>query len=192
MGSSGHCFHETQPDHDELDRYDGEGTVTTVLRTVSIEDIVLALAPAAGPAVARERVTAVLAALDLPPYGRLPRDDAARVLEDVQRGGGAMALAASQALRRLDTGGRLSGQIVAVVPPTEGERTVTRMELVEFLTPAVGREAAEAAVARAAERLGFKDKAPARQALAVLEAIAEEPGPAAATAMFAKARLRLR
>lgn len=165
--------------------------MTGVLRTVSVDDLVLALSPAAGPEAARARVLATLTALGLPTAGRIPRDDGVRALGELERAGGATGLAAASAKRRLVMGGRLSGHVQAITG-TELERVVPRAELVETLSHAVGAEAAAEAVERAGRVVGFGEQGPLRLALAVLENIAEQPGPAAAPAAFAKARLLLR
>lgn len=69
---------------------------------------------------------------------------------------------------------------------------VTRGELVELLSAAVGKSAAEAAVERGCAAVAFGAHGSLAHAQRVLEAVAREPGLVGITARFAKARLALR
>jgi hypothetical protein len=172
--------------------------MTSVFRTVAIADVIDVLSAANGPVLARERVESALAALSLPPFGRLPNEDAVRLLEHLQAGGGALGVVCAQTVRRLATTGRLRGTsgagfaAVNTDPPASGVRTVTRRELVVLLSASAREEDAETAVTRAAERVGFGPSGTEREALAVLEVVAGEEGNVATAAVFAKARFHLR
>jgi hypothetical protein len=69
---------------------------------------------------------------------------------------------------------------------------VSRDDIAAIFTSALGEEKARELVARVAEKQRFGTRGSVDQALAILEALALEPGIVGVTARFGKARLILR
>jgi hypothetical protein len=165
--------------------------VSAAQNLVFTSELVQNLGAVLGAGPARERVLSALRALGLD-EGRITFEQATTVLAQLERLGGAAGAAARLAQRKL-AGGALAGGTATPLPrAARGSGEVGREELAALLAPSVGEELAAAAIDRAATRIGMGTKGTLETALAVLDAVAAEPGIVGTTARFAKARLHLK
>ena len=112
----------------------------------------------------------------------------------ILKSAGLVGVAARAALRQAGKGDEIPPSSIRPVDsrPVDSSRVSVRAELVSLLSGAIGAEKAEETVQTAGRKLGLGKILDRNQASAILEELANMPGPIGATARFARARFLLR